>query len=105
NGAGKWEFPGGKIEAEEDPRDSLRREIREELGVDVQPGRISEVLYHRYPERSVLLLFYHCRWISGEPRAIDVKSFAWAGPTELGGYDFLEADIVFVRRIAAGEIK
>src|SRR4051812_571287 len=59
--AGAWEFPGGKVQAGEDPRAALVRELREELGIASVVGEIMEVTFHRYPERSVLLLFYETR--------------------------------------------
>ncbi|PWT93928.1 MAG: 8-oxo-dGTP diphosphatase MutT [Acidobacteria bacterium] len=101
HGALKWEFPGGKLESEEDPRDCLIREVREELGIEIGVDSITEVIFHRYPERSVLLLFYLCHWISGEPQAIDCEAFAWVNPADLPTYDFLEADLDFIQRLAA----
>ncbi len=97
-GALKWEFPGGKIEEDEDPPDCLRREVMEELGVVIDVGPVVDVVFHRYPDRSVLLLFYECRWKSGEPSSIGCKSFAWVKREELPGCDFLEADLDFIRR-------
>jgi len=94
----KWEFPGGKIEENEDPRDCLIREVREELGIEIAVDGIREVIFHRYPERTVLLLFYNCRWISREPQAIGCRQFDWADPKRLSEYDFLEADLDFIRQ-------
>ena len=98
HGALKWEFPGGKVEADEDPRDCLVREAREELAIEIEVRKIVETVFHRYPERSVLLLFYDCRWVSGEPRLLDCNNFAWAEPSQLADYDFLQADVAFIRR-------
>ena len=102
HGALKWEFPGGKVESEEDPRDALTREVREELGVEITVHEIVETIFHRYSERTVLLLFYKCHWLSGEPETDDCNSFAWAGPSHLAGYDFLEADLGLIRKIEKG---
>ncbi len=56
-----WEFPGGKVEPGEDPKDCVVREIGEELGIEVAVTGIYDAIFHRYPERDVLVLVYCCR--------------------------------------------
>jgi len=102
HGALKWEFPGGKLEEEEDPRDCLIREIKEEMDIEVRVDRIAEVLFHRYTDRSVLLLFYVCTYIGGEVRAVECADFVWVQPSELPRYDFLAADTDLIQRLASG---
>lgn len=97
---GHWEFPGGKIEPDESPESCLVRELEEELGVTVRPGRILDVVFHRYPEKSVLLLFYACELVSGEPRARDCDAVAWVPVSELPALEWAPADVDFVRRLA-----
>jgi 8-oxo-dGTP diphosphatase len=97
---GLWEFPGGKLEPNESPEESLAREFREELGIDIQVERILEVVFHRYQEKNVLLLFYSCRLIRGEPRALDVAEFAWVSRRELPDLDWVPADVTFIRKLA-----
>ncbi len=100
HGALKWELPGGKLEKDEDPRDCLVREIREELDIEVRVGEIMETVFHRYPERSILLLFYKCQWIAGEAKAIGCAAFEWVDPLHLPQYDFMDADLELIQKIA-----
>ena len=94
----KWEFPGGKLEPGETPETALERELREELGIGVAVGRVRDAVYHRYPDRDVLVLFYGCTILSGEPDTVQCNAVAWATPEELPRYDFAGADLTFVRR-------
>lgn len=89
---GLWEFPGGKREANETFEQCLVRELREELGIEVDVGELLESLTHAYPEKTVVLRFYRCRWKQNEPRAIDCLGFKWISARELGDYEFPAAD-------------
>ena len=98
---GYWEFPGGKLEEGEDPRDGLVREFEEELAVSVSVGRIEEVLLYRYPDRTVLLLFFWCRIIDGEPHPCLGQEVRWVTPDEMRELCFLPADSPIVDRLRA----
>lgn len=95
--AGKWEFPGGKIEKGETPEQALERELREELDIDVRAGRIYHAVAHSYPEKDILLLFYRCRLLSGEPRPVEEADVRWIEADELDSFDWAEADVPVIR--------
>ena len=98
----KWEFPGGKLEPGESSEEALRRELREELSIDVQVGHIADAVYYRYPDRDVLVLFYMCKITGGTPSAVDCNAIEWVGIGDVQGYDFAGADRVFVERNFVG---
>ena len=101
----KWEFPGGKIEDGEQPRDALRRELEEELGIDARVGEEVARIRHDYKNGgSVELRFYVVNEFTGELENRIFKDVRWAKRSELPKYDFLEADAPLVREIAAGKI-
>jgi len=94
-----WEFPGGKVEPDEDPSDCIVREIREELAIEVEEAGIYDVVYYRYPERAVLVLAYSCRWLSGEIMNLEVADHRWVLPCDIRKLELLPADIPLAEKI------
>lgn len=97
--AGRWEFPGGKLEHGESPEQAVEREIREELAVRVRAGRIYQAIAYSYPEKDVLLLFYAASIISGEPRPVEEAEVRWVALDELDKYAFAPVDELLVERL------
>jgi 8-oxo-dGTP diphosphatase len=101
----KWEFPGGKIEDGEQPRDALRRELDEELGIQATVGNEVARIRHEYPGGgAVELRFYVVKKYAGELENRIFRDMQWAAPQELPSFDFLEADLTLVRDLAAGKV-
>jgi 8-oxo-dGTP diphosphatase len=78
-----WEFPGGKVKEGEDPREALRRELKEELDVEVEVGMIFDAVFYSYPEYPILLLVYRCRIEKGSLNPIGCHDLRWVTLKEL----------------------
>ncbi len=101
--AGKWEFPGGKIEPNETPEECLRRELHEELGIETEIGNFFCSSTYAYPHATVQLLVYRAFHVSGEYTLYDHQEIRWVLPEDLLQYDFPEADnLVIEKLIQAG---
>ncbi len=101
----KWEFPGGKIEEGEQPRDALRRELDEELGINAHIGEELSRIRHEYPNgAAVELRFFEVRKYDGTLENRIFRDMQWAAPAELPSFDFLEADLSLVQKLVTGEI-
>jgi mutator protein MutT len=96
---GLWEFPGGKRRPDESFEDCLRRELREELGIEVRVGECFESLTHAYPGKTVHLRFFFCALLAGEPRPIDCADVAWVTADELGQFEVPAADARLLERL------
>jgi 8-oxo-dGTP diphosphatase len=103
---GKWEFPGGKVEAGEDLAACLRRELEEELGIDATVGRVLWRTQHRYPKRDPIELTFLL--VPRYARAIVNRVFAaveWVAMGDLAAVDFLDGDREFVEQLASGRVR
>lgn len=91
--AGKWEFPGGKMEPGETPEQCLRRELMEEFGVDTRIGAYLCSSEFEYKHIHIELLAYRAEHLSGEFKLNDHDNIAWVRPGELKEYDLSSADL------------
>jgi 8-oxo-dGTP diphosphatase len=94
--AGWWEFPGGKVAADESDAQALVRELREELGVDARPESEIMTLTHDYPDRTIDLVLWRATVESGVPRGLDGQQLKWVDCESLGSERLLEADRPFI---------
>lgn len=98
--AGRWEFPGGKVESGESPRAALRREIEEELGCTVRVGDEVTTTAHAYDFGEVRLTTYRCEVVAGTPAPTEHAEIRWLTPGELERLAWAPADVPAVRLVS-----
>ena len=96
---GLWEFPGGKIEPGETPEEALRREIREELNIDISVEKHICIVEHDYPNFHLTMHCYWCSIVQGELVLNEHQSARWLEKTEWEIVKWLPADIVVVKKV------
>jgi 8-oxo-dGTP diphosphatase len=101
----KWEFPGGKIEQGETPEQCLKRELKEELEIEVTVGNYIEESIYRYDFGTVRLLFYRVYWNGKSIVSKDHQEVRWVSLDDLREMDFAAADVSFVDKLRRGEIE
>ena len=99
--AGLWEFPGGKRNPGESLEECLRREIREELDLQVEVGDKLDPVIYAYEDREVILHFFRCRIITGTPRPQEGQACCWVAPSEFSNYRFPPADATLLRLLSS----
>lgn len=102
--AGLWEFPGGKRQGGESLEACLKRELREELGIEVAVSEQVHEVEHVYPTRKVRLHFFRCAITSGDPRGVEGQEVRWVGPGEFGAYAFPPADAAVLRLLTGDQV-
>ena len=94
-----WEFPGGKVEPGETRQQALKRECKEELDVEVEPGKIFMEVTHKYPDMTIHLTLFLSEIKMGEPKLLEHQDICWVTPEETAHYPFCPADEEILNRI------
>lgn len=96
---GGWEFPGGKIEAGETPQEALKREIKEELDVDIEVHDLIETVEYDYPEFHLSMDCFWCEIINGKLVLKEHQAARWLTKETINDVEWLPADIELVKKI------
>ncbi|CAM4464137.1 (deoxy)nucleoside triphosphate pyrophosphohydrolase [Paenibacillus tarimensis] len=100
---GLWEFPGGKLEAGETVQSCIKRELQEEMNLDIEPGELLGTSIHTYGERTIRLHACMASYKGGEVQLADHDRYTWVARNELSMFNFAPADLKFVDMLTAGE--
>ncbi len=95
----KWEFPGGKIEFGETDVDAIKREVKEELDIEVDVLKYLGSNFYTYPTRTIHMNLYHCKYLSGNIGLSDHKDFKWIDLNQLHNFELCPLDCMFVKKL------
>lgn len=96
---GQWEFPGGKVEVGETPKQALVREIKEELEIDIKVGDLIDTIKYDYPTFHLSMDCFWCEIIQGELKLVEAEAARWLTKEALYDVQWLPADISLIAKI------
>ena len=96
---GLWEFPGGKIEANETKEDAIIRDIKEELTIDIKVDEYFDEKVFNYPEKDINLIALKCSKVNGNIKLMEHEDYKWVASSELKNYEFAPADMFIVDKL------
>ena len=94
-----WEFPGGKVEQGEEPREALRREMQEELAVNIEAGKLVASVEYDYPDFHLSMLCFRCRVVADRLTLLEHEAARWLSQEELDAVRWLPADVEVIRQL------
>ena len=97
---GMWEFPGGKIMKGESEKTALKRELKEEVGINCSIGELVYKTNYHYPDLSINIKFYQCKLLSGEPKPLECAAVKWIQSSKFSQYEFPPSDIKLIEMLS-----
>ena len=102
---GGWEFPGGKIEERETPKEALKREIMEELDTEIKVGKLIDTIEYDYPSFHLSMDCFWCEIVKGELILKEHEAARWLTREQLGEVEWLPADVTLIEKVGTEMIQ
>lgn len=100
--AGLWEFPGGKVEPGETVEECIKREIKEELGIEIEVGKHLITIEHTYTQFHVTLTVHYCSHLRGVPQPLECDEIRWVSLAEIDQFSFPDANTQIITALRQG---